>query len=207
MQTFWLIRHAHRLDFIEPEWFETAIYPYDPPLSSQGCDRAIQLVREFADIPIDRVITSPFLRTIQTGFPLAKSLQLPICLEWGLCEWLCREWTPALPKTTPLNKLMPCYPNIDVDYQSLVMPCYPETLEELDIRLTNIAQKLIRHNCDHLLAIAHKGSVLGIVAALTGDDEWRNYNLPCGGIIKLTRAGVGADSENEHRWRSQIWAE
>jgi broad specificity phosphatase PhoE len=187
MQTIWLIRHAQRLDFIEPAWFDTAIYPYDPPLSSQGCDRAIRLAQEFAGIPIDRVLTSPFLRTIQTGFPLATLLQLPIRLEWGLCEWLCQDWTPALPKTTPIAELMRYYPNIDVDYQSLVMPCYPETLEELDIRLANIAQKLIHHNCNNLLAIAHKGSVLGIVAALTGEAGWRNYDLPCGGIIKLTR--------------------
>ncbi|WP_310487397.1 histidine phosphatase family protein [Chamaesiphon sp. VAR_69_metabat_338] len=205
MQTFWLIRHAQRLDFIEPAWFETAIYPYDPPLSSQGLDWAMQLAQKFADIPIDRVITSPFLRTIQTGSPLATLLQLPLQLEWGLCEWLCSDWTPALPKTTPIDELIRCYPNIDVNYQSLVMPCYPETLKELDERLTIIAQKLTRHHCDNLLTIAHKGSVLGIVAALTGEDEWRNYDLPCGGIIKLTHAGVGAASQNEHRWQSQIW--
>jgi broad specificity phosphatase PhoE len=204
MQTFWLIRHAHRLDFIEPEWLETAIYPYDPPLSRQGCDRAQRLVQEFADIPIDRVLTSPFLRTIQTASPLATLLQLPIRLEWGLCEWLCPDWTPELPKTTPIDELMRCYPNIDVNYQSLVDPCYPETLKELDERLTTIAQKLTGHNCDHLLAIAHKGSVLGIVAALTGEDAWRNYDLPCGGIIKLTRAGVGAASQNENRWQSSL---
>lgn len=204
MQTIWLIRHAHRLDFIEPAWFETAIYPYDPPLSSQGCDRAMRLAQEFAEIPIDRVLTSPFLRTIQTGSPLATLLRLPIRLEWGLCEWLCQDWTPALPKTTPIAELMQNYPNIDADYQSLVMPCYPETLEELDTRLSSIAQKLIHHNCDNLLAIAHKGSVLGIVATLTGEDAWRNYDLPCGGIIKLTRGGVGAASQNENRWHSSL---
>ncbi len=196
MQTIWLIRHAHRLDFIEPAWFDTAIYPYDPPLSNQGGDRAMQLAQAFAGIPIDRVLTSPFLRTIQTGSPLARLLQLPIQLEWGLCEWLCRDWTPELPKTTPIAALMQNYPNIDVDYQSLVMPCYPETLEELDIRLNNIAQKLIHHNCDNLLAIAHKGSVLGIVAALTGEDRWRNYDLPCGGIVKLTY--------DRDRWQSSL---
>jgi broad specificity phosphatase PhoE len=196
MQTFWLIRHAHRLDFIEPAWFETAMYPYDPPLSSQGLDRAIELVRQFDSIPIDLILASPFLRTIQTAAPLATSLQLPIRLEWGLCEWLCRDWTPELPKTTPIDELMRCYPNIDVNYQSLVMPCYPETLEELDVRLYNISQQLIDRNCDHLLTIAHKGSILGIVAALTGDRQWQKYDLPCGGIIKLTRSG--------DRWQATI---
>jgi broad specificity phosphatase PhoE len=196
MRTFWLIRHAHRLDFIEPEWFETADYPYDPPLSSQGFDRSMQLAQQLSGDGIDRIVTSPFLRTIQTGDPLAKLCQLPIQLEWGLCEWLCRDWTPELPRTTPMTELLRCYPNIDGAYQSLVTPCYPETTAELDTRLAIIAHKLVRSNWDRLLAIAHKGSVLGIVATLTGNDEWRTYDLPCGGIIKLVY--------DRNRWISSL---
>lgn len=196
MQTLWLVRHEHRLDFIHPEWFESAIYPYDPPLSIEGGDRAILLAQKFSGIPIDRIYTSPFLRTIQTAHPLAKLLQLPIRLEWGLCEWLCRDWTSELPETTPVDELTRCYPNVDVAYQSLVTPCYPETIEELDARLYNIAYKLINDNCQNMLVVAHKGSVVGIVAALTSNSDWLTYDLPCGGIIKL----VG----DRHRWHSSI---
>jgi broad specificity phosphatase PhoE len=196
MRTFWLIRHAHRLDFIEPEWFETAIYPYDPPLSSQGFDRANQLAHALGGVDIDRIFTSPFLRTIQTVEPLARLRQLPIQLEWGLCEWLCQDWTPELPKTTPMDELLQRYPNIDGAYQSSVLPCYPETVGELDTRLNNIAHKLIQDNAEHVLAIAHKGSVLGIVAALTGNNDWRTYDLTCGGIIKLVN--------DRGRWISSI---
>ena len=196
MQTFWLVRHAHRLDFIQPEWFETAIYPYDPPLSSQGFDRATALVEEFRGISIERIFTSPFLRTIQTVDPLARLLQLPIRLEWGLCEWLCQDWTLGLPETTPVDELMKCYPSIDPSYQSLVVPCYPETAAQLDARTNRIAYELVRDNCENTLAIAHKGSVLGIVAALTGENNWRTYDLPCGGKIKLVN--------DRGRWHSSI---
>jgi broad specificity phosphatase PhoE len=196
MQTFWLVRHAHRLDFIEPEWFDGAIYPYDPPLSQQGLDRAVCLAQQLSQIPIDQIFTSPFLRTIQTADPLANLLKLPIRLEWGLCEWLCQDWTPELPKTTPIDELLQYYPNIDISYKSLVMPCYPETTEALNIRIDTITHKLIQDNHEHMLAIAHKGSILGIVAALTGNDDWRTYDLPCGGIIKLVY--------NRDRWSSII---
>jgi broad specificity phosphatase PhoE len=196
MQTLWLVRHGHRLDFIQPEWFDTAVYPYDPPLSSEGLDRAISLAEEFRQVRIDRIYTSPFLRTIQTADPLARLLQLPIRLEWGLCEWLCQYWTSGFPETSPAEDLMQCYPNIDVNYQSLVMPCYPETAEELDARIINIAYKLMQGNCENILAIAHKGSVLGIAAALTGKDDWKTYDLPCGGIIKLV--------SNQGRWLSSL---
>jgi broad specificity phosphatase PhoE len=196
MQTLWLVRHEHRLDFICPEWFETAIYPYDPPLSIEGSDRAVRLAEKFSKMPIERIYTSPFLRTIQTAHPLAKLLNLPIWLEWGLCEWLCRDWTSELPETTPVDKLMQCYPNVDVAYQSLVTPCYPETVEELDARLHNIAYKLIHDNCENMLIVAHKGSAVGIVAALTGNSDWLTYDLPCGGTIELV--------SDRGRWFSSI---
>jgi broad specificity phosphatase PhoE len=185
MQTLWLVRHAHRLDFIQPEWFDTAVYRYDPPLSDEGFDRSISLAQQFSQVRIDRIYTSPFLRTIQTADPLARLLQLPIQLEWGLCEWLCQDWTSGFPETTPMEDLRRCYPNIDATYKSLVLPCYPETVAELDARIAMIADKLIQCNGENILAIAHKGSVLGIAAALTGDEAWKTDDLACSGVIKL----------------------
>ena len=188
IQTLWLVRHAERLDFFQPEWFETALYRYDPPLSPQGFARAISLALEFSHIPLDQIITSPFLRTIQTADPLARLLHLPIQLEWGLCEWLCQDWTSEFPETTSIDELVNNYPNVGAVYQSLVLPCYPETLEELGIRTNIIAHKLVQANCENVLAIAHKGSILGIVAALTGEAQWQNEDLPCGGVVKLVYA-------------------
>jgi broad specificity phosphatase PhoE len=185
MQTLWLVRHARRLDFIQPEWFDTAVYRYDPPLSDEGIERAISLAQEFSQVRIDRIYTSPFLRTIQTADPLARLLQLPIRLEWGLCEWLCQDWTSGFPETNPVEDLIRSHPNIDVAYKSLVLPCYPETAAELDARIAIIAGKLVQGNGENILAIAHKGSVLGMVAALTGDDAWKTADLACGGVIKL----------------------
>ncbi len=196
MQTLWLVRHAHRLDFIQPEWFETALHPYDPPLSPEGVERSIALAQELSRAPIDVIFTSPFLRTIQTVDPLARILELPIRLEWGLCEWLCHDWTPALPETLTIDELKLDYPNIDLAYQSLVVPCYPETSEELDARLLSIADKLVQNNCQNILAIAHKGSVLGILAALTVNASWRTYDLACGEAIKLVWF--------EDKWHSEI---
>jgi broad specificity phosphatase PhoE len=197
MQTLWLVRHEHRLDFDRPEWFDTARYRYDPPLADRGVDRAKLLAAKLTEVSIDKIYTSPFLRTIQTADPIARSVRLPIRLEWGLCEWLCKDWTTELPETTPVDELVRSHPNIDLAYRSLVTPHYPETMEELDTRINNIADKLITDNWECGLAIAHKGSVLGIAAALTGAAEWRSYNLPCGGIIKLVR-------EDGDRWESSI---
>jgi broad specificity phosphatase PhoE len=188
MQTLWLVRHAHRLDFVRPEWFDTAIYPYDPPLSDLGHSQAISLGEQLHQAPIDRIFTSPFLRTIQTADPIAQLLQLPIQLEWGLCEWLCRDWTRSFPTTTPLAQLKEDYHSIDLAYDSLLIPPYPETPEELSSRMNMLSLELLQANPEHnILIIAHKGSTVGMVAALTGDDTWLNYDLQCAGLIKLVR--------------------
>ncbi|WP_373540448.1 histidine phosphatase family protein [Chamaesiphon sp.] len=189
MQTLWLVRHAHRLDFIEPEWFDTAIHRYDPPLSPAGVKRSHDLASELSHIPIDRLFSSPFLRAIQTAAPLARLLELPIQLEWGLCEWLCQDWSSELPQTTPVEELIKFYPSIDANYQSSILPCYPETSAQLNIRTHIIARKLVQCNCKNVVTVAHKGSILGIVAALTGEAKWQTYDLACGEMIKLVGDG------------------
>ncbi len=188
MQTLWLVRHAHRLDFVRPEWFDTAVYPYDPPLSAAGHSQAVALAEQLSQESIDRIFTSPFLRTIQTADPLARRLQLPIQLEWGLCEWLCADWTRSFPATTPLAQLKEDYRSIDLAYDSLVVPHYPETLEDLSSRINILSLEFLRANPEHnILIIAHKGSTLGMIAALTGDTTWLSYDLQCAELVKLAR--------------------
>ncbi len=189
MHILWLARHGHRLDFIQPEWFETATYPYDPPLSALGLEQAIELSQQLSHSSVEQIFTSPFLRTVQTAAPLARSLELPIQLEWGLCEWLCADWTLGLPEPNPMDDLRRDYPEIDSNYRSAVLPVYPETLDCLDLRIAIIARELVKSKSEQICAIAHKGSVLGIVATLTRDRSWLTYDLPCGGLLKLVRVG------------------
>lgn len=188
MQTLWLIRHADRLDFIQPEWFETALCPYDSPLAAIGFDRAASLAHELSQAPVGQIFASPFLRTIQTAAPLARLLELSIQLEWGLCEWLCQDWTTAFPATMPIDELIMDYP-INQGYQSLVLPSYPETAVEMQKRTKIIAHKLVQSTAENILVIAHKGSILGIAAALTENNGWLTQELPCGERIELVRDG------------------
>ncbi|HEY9706683.1 MAG TPA: histidine phosphatase family protein, partial [Oculatellaceae cyanobacterium] len=96
-QTVWIARHGNRLDFVNPEWFNTAERPYDPPLSEDGLIQAKQLGQRLVGEGIIHIFASPFLRTVQTANQVADALDLPIKLEFGLCEWL----NPAWMKTDP----------------------------------------------------------------------------------------------------------
>lgn len=167
--TVWLVRHAHRLDFIQPEWFETAPYPYDPPLSAQGWQQSLELVSRLQTARIQKIFASPYLRTLQTAYPLAQSLGLPIQIETGLREWLHSDWSPSLPATLTAAELDLQVPGIDWRYVSQIHPIYPETAAELAIRTSTIAYRLIIQSNQSVLIVAHKHTLTGIIAALTGD--------------------------------------
>jgi 2,3-bisphosphoglycerate-dependent phosphoglycerate mutase len=48
------------------------------PLTEEGERQAEELVDFFADKPVDRIISSPYVRAIKTIEPLAKKLNVPI---------------------------------------------------------------------------------------------------------------------------------
>ena len=66
--SFILIRHAEKI----------LSSSNDPQLSTQGWQRANELVHLFEAVDIDAVYASPYRRSIQTAQPLAKAKQLEI---------------------------------------------------------------------------------------------------------------------------------
>jgi broad specificity phosphatase PhoE len=164
----WLVRHAHRLDFVQPEWFETAPLPYDPPLSALGWQQSLELVAKLQNSHIQKIFTSPYLRTIQTAYPIAQSLGLSIQVEEGLREWLHPEWSLSLPETLPIEILEMQGLPIDLGYQSQVSPTYSETIDQLLARANVVIRNIIHLSQYSVLIVAHKHVLLGMVAALTG---------------------------------------
>jgi broad specificity phosphatase PhoE len=176
-----LIRHAHRLDFIQPQWFETAAYPYDPPLSALGWQQTLELVPKLLHLPItygasgaiDRIFTSPYLRTLQTAYPIASSINrgrrglgIKLCIENGLREWLHPDWSPTLPETLPLAEKILQVPLIDLDYAGIFDPQYPETLVAVNIRSQQVAEKIVGLANRCVAIVAHKHTLSGMLTAL-----------------------------------------
>lgn len=63
LTTVILVRHAEK----------GAVPASDPPLTSQGMQRAESLARMFADTPITAIYTTPYARTRETAAPLAAA--------------------------------------------------------------------------------------------------------------------------------------
>lgn len=190
-QIVWIARHGNRLDFVNPEWFNTARRRYDPPLSEDGFIQAQELGQRLKNQNISHIISSPFLRTIQTANEVAEVLDLPIKLEAGLSEWFNPDWMDSHPETHPQEFLAEKYPRIDWSYQSLVTPSYPETQVKINRRTKQTASKLINKFSEDILLVGHGASVLGITRGLVSGNP--TFKVP---LCSLTQVVCHAgDSE------------
>jgi 2,3-bisphosphoglycerate-dependent phosphoglycerate mutase len=76
----------------------------DAPLTPEGAVQATQLADRLVVLPIERIISSPFLRAIQSIAPLARRLGLPIATDERLAERILSaadlpDWLAALRAT------------------------------------------------------------------------------------------------------------
>ncbi|MFN5513969.1 MAG: histidine phosphatase family protein [Cyanobacteriota bacterium] len=169
-QTLWLLRHGHRQDFAEPDWFLTAPRRYDPPLSDLGFKQAQELAAYFQSETVDHLLCSPFLRTLQTAVPIAEGLGLKIKVEAGWGEWLNPDWMTSAPETISWEEILAQFPRVDARYQSLVIPQYPETEAELQRRLEWTWQALAEQFSGAWVVVGHSLTVSGLARFLLGQD-------------------------------------
>ncbi len=156
----WLLRHGHRWDFANPEWFETAPRRYDPPLSPLGLAQAQSLADDFGDRQIDYLFCSPFLRAIQTALPIGDRLGLPLQIEAGLGEWHHGDWMSEAPETEPWESLLRQYPAINPHHTSVIHPVYPESEPEMRARIARCLSYLLTEFPGNLLVVGHSATVV-----------------------------------------------
>ena len=119
--TLFLIRHGDRYDYQDKQGWKrrcdgsTALTPSDPPLSALGHEQARELAAHLADEGIEAILTSPYLRALQTAQPLARATGLPLLVEWALAE--SHQRPGALPT---VDERLPYFPEIDEGYQPLM---------------------------------------------------------------------------------------
>lgn len=186
-QIIWIARHANRLDFVNPEWFNTAERRYDPPLSDDGVEQAKQLAQRLQQENIAHIFASPFLRTVQTANEVAEVLDLPIKLESGLSEWLNPEWMSAVPERLSIAALAELFPRIDPSYTARVVAEYPETAEQVMERSGKTAKLLADEFPEDILLVGHGASVLGATMGLVGGITRNEVNAALCCIVKIIR--------------------
>lgn len=82
--TLYFIRHAR------PD--ETILEEDIRPLTDQGLNSAIELIKWFDDKSIEKIISSPYKRAIQTVSPIAEYFGIEIIQEYDLRERKNTKW-------------------------------------------------------------------------------------------------------------------
>jgi 2,3-bisphosphoglycerate-dependent phosphoglycerate mutase len=85
----------------------------DAPLTPEGEQQAIRLADQLASLPIERIVSSPYIRAIQSITPLAQRLELPIISDQRLTERVLgasdlADWMSAL--RASFDNLDLCFP-------------------------------------------------------------------------------------------------
>lgn len=188
-QTVWIARHGNRIDFVNPEWFNTAQRRYDPHLSDDGLIQAKQLAKRLSSENITHIFASPFLRTVQTAYSVAEILDIPLKLDWGLCEWLNVEWMSEQPETLSIETLVQQFPRIDQTHVTPVTK-YPETRQDSLQRTGEAARRLVASYPDEdLLFVGHGLSVLGTAMGLVPSLQESQITASLCCLVKLVRNG------------------
>ncbi len=171
--TLWLVRHANRQDFADPDWAATADRPHDPGLSSDGVQQAQQLGRRVAALGVDRILSSPFLRAVETAHHGADATDQPILLEPGLGEWLNDDWFADAPDTLAPATLAAQFEHVDPEQptEPCRQPTYPESRHQALARLGATGQCLAdRYTGETLLVVGHGITVTGVLHGLVEGD-------------------------------------
>jgi broad specificity phosphatase PhoE len=171
--SIFIVRHGDRFDF-DMGWenWKEFCHPdcvHDPPLSDVGLVMAIDTasVLSSAVCPngkkISKVLTSPFLRCIQTAHPTAAATRLPLCIEDSLFEVPFND--EPLPPPIERSKY---FPQICTQYESAFRPANPESFPEGAIsRYMTAARTLAnRFSGENIVLVTHAAGVMSMVAAL-----------------------------------------
>lgn len=202
IQNIYIARHGNRLDFVNPEWFNTAKRRYDPPLSQDGFIQAQELGKQLKSAQITHIFTSPFLRAIQTANEIAEILDLSLKIEAGLSEWLNPDWMTETPEIHSREELSLIYSRIDWNYTSRIIPKYPENQEKVNSRTGETARVLVKEFQEEILLVSHSPSIWGIVKGLVGGNPIIDTPLCC--LIKVVGFGDKWELSNSKAGKTQF---
>jgi broad specificity phosphatase PhoE len=204
MRRIFLARHGNRQDFVDPTWPDSAEEPYDPPLSMDGIEQARRLGRRLAGEDIRAIVTSPFLRTVQTAHHANEALGVTIWVEPGFGEWLERESFTRMPRLQALAGMRRKYPALGDGYAATVTLRYPESAAELRERTQRALCALLDKFEGTLLVVGHAASVaaMGLI-----DSDVVSIECPLCALFCLEYDGsrwrLSLNADTEHvggRW-------
>ncbi len=132
----------------------------DPKLTERGHHQAREVVAQLSDYSFDRILTSPYTRTLQTAKIVADALKLPITIEPEVRErgaFICDIGTPR-------DELARRWPAIDFSHiAELWWNQETESDDSVVVRATRFREAALDWpDHDRTLVITHWGFIRGL---------------------------------------------
>jgi len=132
------------------------------PLSEKGLENAITLIKKINNCNIDHIVSSPFIRTLQTVYPFSKESKKSINIEYGLSEIHLSELIPMRSVGIKLPDYLCKSFGYNENYESIIKHNeinYPENYHLVTKRMKKILKNIIsKYYCtdSNILLVTHQ---------------------------------------------------
>nr|WP_040203632.1 histidine phosphatase family protein [Neobacillus jeddahensis] len=160
MRKIYLIRHC-----------EAEGQPPEAQLTDRGRKQALDLAEFFLAIKIDRIISSPYKRAIESIQPLAKRLNVQIEIDSNLTERVLS--TTNLPDWS--EKLRATFDDIELKFEG------GESSREAMKRIVKVVNEVFSSNNKNTIIVTH-GNLMSLLLKHFnkdfGFDDWKSLRNP-----------------------------
>ncbi|GGA74391.1 histidine phosphatase family protein [Ornithinibacillus halotolerans] len=150
----------------------------DAPLTEEGFEQAADLLDFFKDKKIDRIVSSPYLRAIQTIEPVANDRYLEIETDNRLIE---RELSTIFMPDW-MDKLEATFYDLELKYEG------GESSYEAMNRIVEVVNEMLATNLHNQILVAHGGVISLLLKHYNNDfsyEEWKRMSNPDVFLLKI----------------------
>ncbi|GAQ18256.1 phosphoserine phosphatase 2 [Oceanobacillus picturae] len=155
----------------------------DAPLTEEGFIQAKELAKSLSDLKVDRIISSPFVRAIQTIKPFAENKDIDIEVDSRLAE---RVLSTAF-LTDWMEKLEATFNDTDLKFEG------GESSNEAAKRIVEVIDEIVVSGTEDTVIVSHGGIIsllLNYYDKSFGFEQWMSIRNPDVYHLKVTETGA-----------------
>lgn len=145
--------------------------PAESQLTGMGFKQAGELAKFFSTTPIDRIISSPFLRAIQSIEPLSKETNISIEVDERLAE----RTLSSVNLPDWMEKLQATYDDLELKYEG------GESSREAMDRIVSVVEEAFKSDAENIIVVTH-GNIMSLLLRnyqeSFGFEEWKKLRNP-----------------------------
>ncbi|MBT2668688.1 histidine phosphatase family protein [Bacillus sp. ISL-4] len=145
--------------------------PSESQLTEKGSKQAKYLVDFFSNVKIDRIISSPYLRAIQSVEPLSEKTNIKIEIDERLSERTLS--TTDLPDW--YEKLKATFNDMELKFEG------GESSQEAKNRIVNVVEEVLKSGTENTVIVSH-GNIISLLLKNYNSDFdfecWKNLSNP-----------------------------